>query len=51
MIVSMFLSLPHCGLDSFATGKRVNHTGEYGPEIPASSHFYGPEKAFKLAKK
>ena len=27
-IVSMFLSLPHWGLDIFATGKRVNHGGE-----------------------
>ena len=52
MIVSMFLSLAHCALDMFATGKRVNHGGEYGLEIPCNFHFCGPEKkAVKLAKK
>ena len=51
MIKSMFLSLSRCTLDIFATGKRVNHGGEYGLEIPANFSFYGPEKAIKLAKK
>ena len=51
MVVSMFLSLPYCALDIFATGKRVNHGGEHGLEISANFHFYGPEKAIKLAKK
>ena len=51
MIVSMFLSLPHCALDIFATGKRVKHGGEYRLEIPADFHLYVPEKAIKLAKK
>ena len=37
-------------LGIFGTGKRVNHGGEYGLEIPANFHFYGPEKAIKLAK-
>ena len=45
MIVCMFLSLPHCALDIFATGKHINHGGEYGLEIPANFHFYGTEKA------
>ena len=61
MIVSMFFSLPHCipligTLQIFATRKRVrkrvNHEGEYGPEIPKNSNFYGPKKkAIKLAEK
>ena len=54
MIVSIFLSLSHCALDIFATGKHVNHRDEYGLEIPAhlqSLHFHGPEKAIRLAKK
>ena len=51
MIVSMFLSLPHCALDIFATGKRVKHGGEYRPEILADFHLYVPKKAIKLAKK
>ena len=50
MIVSMFLSLPHCGWYIFATGKHVNHGGEYGLEIPTNFHFYEPEKAINLAK-
>ena len=45
LIVSMFLSLPHCALGIFATGKHVNHGVEYGLEIPVNFHFYGPEKA------
>ena len=49
MIVSMLLHLPHCALDIFATGKRVNR--EYGLEITANIDFYGLEKAIKLAKK
>ena len=51
MIVSMFLSLTHCALNIFATGKRVNHGGECELEIPASFHFHGPGKVIKLAKK
>ena len=51
VILFMLLSLPHFTLDIFATGKQVNHGGEYGLEIPADFHFYGPEKAIKLAKK
>ena len=49
----MFLSLPlpHCTLDIFATGKGVNHGGQYELEIPANLHFYLCEKAIKLAKK
>ena len=50
MIVSMFLSLPRCALDIFATGKQVNHGGDYGLEIPVNFHFHGPEKAIKLVK-
>ena len=49
--VSMFLSLSRFALDIFATGKRVNHEGEYGQVIPVNFHFYGPEKTIKLAKK
>ena len=51
MIVSVFLSLSYCILHIFATGKRVNHGGEYGLEIPANFHFYGLEMAIKLTKK
>ena len=51
MFVSMFLSLPHCALEIFATGKCVNHGDEYGLEITENFHFYGPEKAINLAKK
>ena len=51
MIVSMFLSLPHCALDIFATGKRVNHGGQYGLEIQANFHFYVPQNTIKLVKK
>ena len=50
MIASMFLSLPYCALDIFATGERVNHGGECELEIPVNFHFYGLEKAIKLAK-
>ena len=45
LIASMFLSLPHCALGIFATGKLVNHGVEYGLEILVNFHFYGPEKA------
>ena len=38
----------NCVLDIFATGKHVNHGGEYGLEIPANFHFYGPEKVINL---
>ena len=54
MIVSIFLSLSHCTLEIFATGKHVNHRDENGLEIPTnlpSLHFHGPEKAIKLTKK
>ena len=54
MIVSVVLSLSHCALDIFDTGKYVNHRGEYGLEIPTnlqSLHIHGPEKAIKLPKK
>ena len=53
MIVSIVLSLSHCALDIFATGKYVNYRDEYGLEIPTnlqSLHFHGPEKAIKLPK-
>ena len=43
-IVFIFLSLPHCVLDIFVTGKRINRGGGYGLEIPANFYFYGPEK-------
>ena len=32
-IVFMFLSLPHCALDIFVTGKRINRGGGYELEI------------------
>ena len=54
MIVSIILSLSHCALGILATGKRVNHSDEYGLEFPTnlqSLHFHGTEKAIKLAKK
>ena len=46
--ISIFV---HCALDIFATGKRVNHGGEYGLEIPTIFHFYGPKQAIKLGPK
>ena len=42
MIVSMFLFLPRRALNILATGKHVNHGGEYGLEIS------GPKKAIKV---
>ena len=54
MIVSIFISLFHCDLGIFVTGKHVNHSDEYVLEIPAnlqSLHFHGTGKAIKLAKK
>ena len=48
------LSLSHCALGIFTTGKHVNHRDEYGLEIPSNLqclHFHGTEKAIKLAKK
>ena len=54
MIVSIFLSLSHCALDIFATGKHINHRHECGMENPTNLQFlnsHGPEKAIKLAKK
>ena len=54
MIVSIFLSLSYIALSIFAAGKHVNHSDEYGLEIPTnlqSLHFHGTEKAVKLAKK
>ena len=50
-MVSIFLSLFHCALGIFATGKHVNHRDEYGLEIPTnlqSLHFLGTEKAKKV---
>ena len=51
MIATMFLSLPHCGLDIFSTEKRVNYGGEHGLKIPADIPFYVTEKTIKLGKK
>ena len=51
MTVFMFLSLRHCTLDVFATGKHINHGDKYRLEIHANFHFCRPEKAIKLAKK
>ena len=50
MIMSLFVSLPHCTFDIFANGKGINHGGEYELEIPANFNFYVLEKANKLAK-
>ena len=50
MTTTMFLSLPHITLDIFPIGKRVNHGGEYGLEIPANFHFYGPKRPLNLLK-
>ena len=50
MIVSMFLFLFYYALYIFATGKRVNHGGDYGLEIPANFYFHESKKAIKLAK-
>ena len=47
----MFLSLRHCTLDVFATGKHINHGDKYRLEIHANFHFCRPEKAIKPAKK
>ena len=50
MMVSIFLSLFHCTLDIFATGKHVKHSDKYGLEIPTnlqSLHFRGTENAKK----
>ena len=47
MIVSMCLSLSHCALDIVATGKRVNHGGQFGIEIHVSFNLYGPENTNK----
>ena len=47
----MFLSLPQCALDIFATEKHTNHEGEYGLEITAVFfHLDGTEKTIRLAK-
>ena len=51
MIVSMFQSVPHCALNIFGTGRRVNYGGEYGLEILANFHLYRPAKNIKLGKK
>ena len=48
MIVFMFLFLPQCGFEIFATGKRVNHGGL---KTPTNFHFCEPGKPIKLAKK
>ena len=44
------ISMSDCASHIFAAGKRFNRGIEYGLEIPAIFHFYGPEKAIKLAK-
>ena len=49
-ILFMFLSLPHCVLDIFVTGKRINRGGGYGLEIPANFYFYGRKKAINWLK-
>ena len=51
MIVSIFLYLSHCAWDIFATGKHVNHGGEYGREIPPIFHFLGLKKPLNSPKK
>ena len=51
IITSMFLFLPHCVSDIFATKKGVNHKCEYRLEISSNFRFHGPEKAIKLAIK
>ena len=52
MTAPMFLSLPHCTLDIFATWKRVDQRGDYGLETPVNKpHFHRPKKAIKLTKK
>ena len=51
MIISMFLFLPRSNLDIFATGKRVNHGGEYRLEISVNFQFSRLKKTIKLAKK
>ena len=38
-------------LDIFATGKQVNHGGEYGLKISTTFYFYRPIKTIKLAQK
>ena len=49
-IVFIFLSVPHCALDIFVTGKRINRGATYRLEILANSDFYGPEKAINWLK-
>ena len=51
MIISIFLFLLHYTLNTSATGKRINHGGDYRLEIHANFHFYGPEKTLKLTEK
>ena len=46
--ISIFVPLH---IDIFATGKHVNHGGEYGLEISTIFHLYGSKKAIKLAQK
>ena len=46
----MFLSMHQCLLYIFVSGKRVNHGGIYGLEIPEDFYVYVPEKAIKLAE-
>ena len=46
----MFLSLLHCILKIFATEKCINFGVEYGLEIPATFHFYDPEKSLEQAR-
>ena len=49
IIVSMFLSPLH--FEHLCNWELVNYGAEYGLEVPANFHFYGPEKATKFAKK
>ena len=46
--ISILVSLR---FDIFATGKQVNHGGEYGLEISTTFYFYRPIKTIKLAQK
>ena len=44
-IVFMFLSLSHCDLDIFVTGKNIDRRCECRLEIPAIFCFYGSESS------
>lgn len=51
MVVSMFLSLHHCALDIFATGKHTNHGGEYRLKITSNFHFMDLNRQLNWLKK